>query len=165
MNWIRKILGFNHPERITMELIERLPAHKFCRKKIDRELDADIETVEFDNIMCAVELDAEVINGGFNQYFYNSDGERTERAKNTFVKLGAMQVADVVGRAIKQYVANRDKLHSIWNETMEGFSYGYKEKLFDTLDEEYYALMKNDKQLYTLIGTDIKQYPQDFLTK
>lgn len=148
-----------------MELIERLPAHKLCRKYIDRELDTDIETVEFDNIMCAVELDAEVINGGFNQYFYNSDGERAELAENTFVKLGAMQVADVVGRAIKQYVANRDKLHSIWNGTMEGFSYGYKEKLFDTLDEEYYALMKNDKQLYTLIGTYIKQHPQDFLTK
>ena len=148
-----------------MELIERLPAHKLCRKYIDRELDTDIETVEFDNIMCAVELDAEVINGGFNQYFYNSDGERAERAENTFVKLGAMQVADVVGRAIKQYVANHDKLHSIWNGTMEGFSYGYKEKLFDTLDEEYYALMKNDKQLYTLIGTYIKQHPQDFLTK
>jgi hypothetical protein len=49
-----------------------------------------------------------------------------------------------------------------WNN--EGFSYGYKVKL-DSFDEEYYALMKNDKQLYTLIGTDIKQYPQDFLTK
>ena len=162
MNWIRKILGLEHPERITMELIERLPAHKLCRKYIDRELDADIEAEEFDNIMCAVELNA---NGGFNQYFYNSDGERAERAENTFVKLGAMQVADVVRRAIKQYAANRDKLHSIWNGTMEGFSYGYKEKLFDTLDEEYYALMKNDKQLYTLIGTYIKQHPQDFLTK
>ena len=165
MNWIRKILGLEHPERITMELIERLPAHKLCRRYINRELDADIETEEFDNIMCAVELDTEVINGGFNQYFYNSDGERAERAENTFVKLGAMQVADVVKRAIKQYVANRDKLHSIWNGTTEGFSYGYKEKLFDTLDEEYYALMKNDKQLYTLIGTYIKQHPQDFLTK
>lgn len=73
-----------------MELIERLPAHKLCRKYIDRELDADIEAEEFDNIMCAVELNAEVINGGFNQYFYNSDGERAERAENTFVKLGAM---------------------------------------------------------------------------
>lgn len=35
MNWIRKILGLEHPERITMELIERLPAHKLCRKYID----------------------------------------------------------------------------------------------------------------------------------
>lgn len=161
MNWIRKILGLEHPERITMELIERLPAHKLCRKYIDRELDADIETEVFDSIMCAVELHAEVINGGFNQYFYNSD----ERAENTFIKLGAMQIADIVRLAINQYVANRDKLHLIWNGTMEGFSYGYKEKLFDTFDEEYYAVMKNDKQLYTLIGTYIKEHPQNFLTK
>ena len=111
MNWIRKILGLEHPERITMELIERLPAHKLCRKYIDRELDADTETEVFDSIMCAVELHAEVINGGFNQYFYNSDGERAERAENTFIKLGAMQIADIVRLAINQYVANRDKLH------------------------------------------------------
>ena len=112
-----------------------------------------------------MELHAEVINGGFNQYYYNSDGERAVRAENTFVKLGAMQVADVVRRANKQYAVNRDKLHSIWNGTMEGFSYGYKEKLFDIFDDEYYALMKNDKQLYTLIGTYIKQHPQYFMTK
>ncbi len=82
MSWIRKILGLARPERITMELIERLPAHRLCRKYIDGELAADMESQEFDNIMCAVELHAEVINGGFNQYYYNSDGERAERAEN-----------------------------------------------------------------------------------
>ena len=51
MNWIRKILGLEHPERITMELIERLPAHKLCRKYIDGELATDMESQEFDNIM------------------------------------------------------------------------------------------------------------------
>lgn len=165
MSWIRKILGLARPERITMELIERLPAHRLCRKYIDGELAADMESQEFDNIMCAVELHAEVINGGFNQYYYNSDGERAERAENTFVKLGAMQIANVVKRANKQYATNRDELHSIWDGTMKSFSYGYKEKIFNDFDDEYYALMKNDKQLYTLIGTYIKQHPADFLTK
>lgn len=165
MNWIRKILGLNHPERITMELIERLPAHKLCRKYIDRELDADIETVEFDNIMCAVELHAEVINGGFNQYYYNSGGERAQKAEDTFVKLGADRIADVVKRANNQYAANRDELQSVWDGTKEGFAHGYKEKLFDAFDDEYYALMKNDRQLYTMIGTYIKQHPQEFLTE
>lgn len=165
MSWIRKVLGLTRPERITMELIERLPAHKLCRKYIDGELVADMESQEFDNIMCAVELHAEVFNGGFNQYYYNSDGERAERAENTFAKLGAMQIADVVKRANKQYAANRDELHSIWDGTMKSFSYGYKEKIFNDFDDEYYALMKDDKQLYTLIGTYIKQHPADFLTK
>lgn len=48
---------------------------------------------------------------------------------------------------------------------MKSFSYGYKKKIFNDFDDEYYALMKNDKQLYTLIGTYIKQHPADFLTK
>ena len=100
-----------------MELIERLPAHKLCRKYIDRELDADIEAEEFDNIMCAVELNAEVINGGFNQYFFNSYCESAGRAEDTFFKLGAMQVCDGVRRAIQQYAANRAILQSDleWN--------------------------------------------------
>lgn len=164
-HWIKKILGLARPERITTELIEQLPAHRLCRKYIDGELATDVESEVFDNIMCAVELHAEVVNGGFNQYYYNSGGERAERAENTFAKLGAMQIADVVKRANEQYAASRDELHSICNGTKEGFSHGYKEKIFDALDDEYYALMKNDKQLYTLIGTYIKQHPKDFLTQ
>lgn len=165
MNWLRKILGLTRPEKITMELIERLPAHKLSRKYIDGELAADMESKEFDSIMCAVELHSEVINGGFNQYYYNSGGERAERAENTFVKLGAIQIANVIKQANEQYAANRNELHSIWDGTMEGFSQGYKKKIFDAFDDEYYALMKNDKQLYMLIGTYIKQHPADFLTK
>ena len=84
MNWIRKILGLEHPERITMELIERLPAHKLCRKYIDRELDADIEAEEFDNIMCAVELNAEVMNGGLKQHFFNSVWGRADGLERKF---------------------------------------------------------------------------------
>lgn len=34
----------------------------------------------------------------------------------------------------------------------------------DAFDDEYYALMKGDRRLYTLIGTYIKQHPQEFLT-
>lgn len=33
MNWIRKILGFNHPERITMELIDDCRHTSFVGRK------------------------------------------------------------------------------------------------------------------------------------
>lgn len=165
MDWIRKILGINRPERITAELIERFPAHRLCRKYIDGELACDMESEVFNRIMCVVELHAEVFNGGFNQYYYNSGGERAKCAEDTFVQLGAVQVADVVKRANGQYAAKHDWLHAVWDGTLEGFSRSYKEKVFDTFDDEYYALMKNDKQLYTLIGTYIKQYPHIFLAK
>lgn len=165
IQWIKKILGLARSEQITKEQIEQLSAAKLCRKFINGELASDVECKAFDSIMCAVELHAEVINGGFNQYYYNSDGERAERARETFIKLGAMEVADLVRRANAQFSSCRNELHSEWDGTMQGFAHGYKKKNFDAFDCEYYALMKNDKQLYTLIGTYIKQNPQEFLTK
>lgn len=165
IQWIKKVFGLANPGRITMELIEQLPPAKLCRLFIDSELDSDRESEVFDELMCTVELHAEVFNGGFNQYYYNTDGERAERAQNTFTRFGADQVADVVKRANEHYTACRDKLQSVWEDrTKKSFGYGYKEKLFDAFDKEYYTLMKNDKQLYELIGTYIKQHPQEFLT-
>lgn len=164
IQWIKKIFGFVHPERITKEQIEQLPPAKLCRQFINGELASDTECEIFDAIMCAVELHSEVLNGGFNQYYYNSDGERAECARNTFILLGADRVADVVKHANECYAIYRSKLHAVWqDETKESFVLGYKEKLFDAFDTEYYALMRNDKQLYGLIGTYMKQHPQEFL--
>lgn len=165
IHWIKNIFGLSRPEQITKEHIEQLPADKLCRKFIKGELTSNAENEAFDDIMYAVELHAEVVNGGFNQYYYNSDGERAERARETFIELGVTQIADIVKRANEQYATCRDELHSVWDGTMKGFAYGYKKKTFNVFDSEYYALMKNDKQLYTLIGTYIKQHPQKFLTK
>lgn len=166
MKWIKKIFGLARPEQITMEQIEQLPPVKLCRKFIDGELESDTECEMFDSIMCAVELHGEVFNGGFNQYYYNSGGDRSERARSTFALLGADRIADVVKRANECYAAHEDNLQTQWEDrTKESLCNSYKEKLFDTLDEEYYALMKNDKQLYGMIGTYIKQHPQEFLTR
>lgn len=166
MKWIKKIFGLARPEQITMEQIEQLPPAKLCRKFIDGELESDTECEMFDSIMCAVELHGEVFNGGFNQYYYNSGGDRSERARSTFALLGADRIADVVKRANECYAAHEDNLETQWEDrTKESLRNSYKEKLFDTLDEEYYALMKNDKQLYGMIGTYIKQHPQEFLTR
>lgn len=162
---IKKLFGLIRPERITKEQIEQLSAAKLCRKFIDGELASDIECEVFGDIMCVVELNAEVVNGGFNQYYYNSGGERAERARNTFTKLGVTQIADVVKRADEHYAVCRDELHSVWDGTIKGFSDSYKKFFFNAFDSEYYALMKNEKQLYTLIGTYIKQHPQEFLSE
>ena len=121
MDWIRKILGITRPEKITAELIELLPAHRLCRKYINGELACDMENEVFNRIMCVVELHTEVFNGGFNQYYYNSGGERAKCAEDTFAQLGAVQVADVVKRANEQYAAKHDWLHAVWDGTLEGF--------------------------------------------
>ncbi len=165
IRWIKRALGLAAPERITAELIERLPPAKLCRRFIDNQLASDTEREAFDALMSAVELHCEVLNGGFNQYYYNTDGERAERARSAFARFGADRTADVARRADACYAACRDRLHAAWKEgTRAGFTLGYKEKIFDAFDREYYALIKNDRQLYELIGAYIKRHPQEFVT-
>ncbi|RGV57852.1 DUF4375 domain-containing protein [Bacteroides fragilis] len=93
-------------------------------------------------------------------------GDRCECALNTFILLGDDRTADVVKRANEYFVANRNRLHAAWEDgTKKSFCIGYKEKLFDAFDKEYYTLMNSDNQLYELIGTYIKHHPQEFLSE
>lgn len=132
---------------------------------MEGELASDTEGELFHAVMCAVELHSEVVNGGFNQYYFNSGGDRADCARRTFDLLGADRIADLVKRANACCATNRDRLNLLWvDRTKKGFLASYKEKFFDSFDTEYCALMENDQQLYTLIGTYIKQHPQEFLS-
>lgn len=163
---LKTIFGFSRPERITRKQIDQLSPVRLCRQFIDGELVSDTECKILDIIMYAVELHAEVHNGGFNQYYYNSRGDRCECALNTFILLGDDRTADVVKRANGYFIANRNRLHAAWEDgTKKSFCIGYKEKLFDAFDKEYYTLMNSDNQLYELIGTYIKHHPQEFLSE
>lgn len=165
MQWIKKIFGLARPERITKEQIEQLPPAKLCQKFIDGELECNPMNEMLDTLMYAVELHDEVFNGGFNQYYYNTDADRAEQALSTFTLLGADRAADVVKRANERYADCRSHLQAVWSDrTMKSFSRSYDEKLFNAFDTEYYALMKSNKQFYELIGNYIKQHPQKFLT-
>ena len=68
--------------------------------------------------MCAVELHTEVINGGvINIFIILMMNERN--AQRTPLSNLAQCRSRIVRLANNQYVANRDKLHSIWNGTMK----------------------------------------------
>lgn len=45
-------------------------------------------------------LEAEVNNGGFHQYFWNSSGDHTEIALKSLHKIGAIETASMLQRAI-----------------------------------------------------------------
>lgn len=158
------MLGRAEPDRITTELIDRLSPAKLCRQVIDYELSKETYSEAFDALMCAVELHSEVFNGGFNQYYYNTDGERAECAHSMFVRWGADRVARIVDDANRCYASNRDERQAVWDGTLKGFSRSYQNDPFARFDREYYASMKNDKQLYELIGNYIKHHPEEFLT-
>ena len=84
------------------------------------------------------ELEAEVNNGGFHQFFYNSAGDNTAETIEALEAIGASRMADILrksaalfpgGMPPKERFARQDILLELFPET-EGF---------EELDAEFYA--------------------------
>lgn len=87
-------------------------------------------------------LEAEVNNGGFNQYFYNfsTSGQYAEEAADGFVLIGANKYANLTQRAIDLYMKNIKYFENYKDGTLESFSKSYDNNPLDKLDKEFYAL-------------------------
>jgi hypothetical protein len=58
------------------------------------------ELAEADRVLiCIWELESEVNNGGFHQYYFNSSGDYAYFAPTALRKIGALSMADIVERA------------------------------------------------------------------
>ena len=128
--------------------------------------DADLEQVLIDFVYCKVEksgkperevfnglspglravfstwtLEAEVNNGGFNQFFWNSSGEYAADAVAGFDLIGAPAYARLMRRAITIRDADRAKTEAFKQRgTLEAFSESYKGNRLSELDHEFYKL-------------------------
>ncbi|MGC4064783.1 MAG: DMP19 family protein [Polyangiaceae bacterium] len=86
-------------------------------------------------------VEAEVNNGGFNQYFWNASGAFACDAVAGFDRIGLPQLARLMERAIA--IRNEDA-HEIGRfkdrGTLEAFSESYENNRLNDLDQEFYAL-------------------------
>jgi|KBSMisStaDraftv2_1062788.scaffolds.fasta_scaffold157463_3 hypothetical protein len=108
---------------------------------------------EVDRVVIAVWwLNAEVMNGGFDQYYSNSTGEQAYFAPEALRLIGAHQTAAIVSRANAVFgpdgpsklrttreeqlsaISPRDEEDTFWDSFNNEF-YAYPEKLFDLLKD------------------------------
>ena len=89
-------------------------------------------------VTCIGNLEAEVNNGGFHQFFYNSAGDDTAETIQALQAIGAARTAEIVKRAAakfpggmppKERFARQDILLEKFPDTTE----------FDELDAEFFA--------------------------
>lgn len=112
-------------------------------------------------------LDAEVQNGGFNQFFYNSTGAHANEALEGFRRIGAVKTATVLERAMALYL---DELpyHAQVRErvlkegTLQAFSESYQHTGLRELDDEYYSSGEN---LEALQVQWIRAHPEEFVSE
>jgi len=83
-------------------------------------------------------VEAEVNNGGFNQYFWNSSGQFAKDAVAGFTLLGATDRAQLMARAIAIHEKDQARMKRFKAQgTLEAFSQSYEGNPLDPLDEEF----------------------------
>ena len=86
-------------------------------------------------------VDAEVNNGGFNQFFYNPSGRFAGLALAGYELLKAEDYAAVMRAAIATHEAEREPMLRYYEaNTPEAFSESYQRTELGDADQRYYAL-------------------------
>lgn len=89
-------------------------------------------------------LEAEVNNGGFNQFYFNSSGQFAEMAEIGFKVIGAQKFSELTSRANNIFTENKERLEEFDDGTVESFSESYKDNPLNDLDTEFYELYESE---------------------
>jgi hypothetical protein len=93
-------------------------------------------------------VEAEVSNGGFNQYYYNTDDKFASDAVGAFEYFGATQHAELMREANTIRAAEAASLKKYKDQgTIEAFSESYEHSKLGPLDERFSKLGENLSQL------------------
>ena len=83
-------------------------------------------------------VDIEVLNGGFNQYFFNSSGLHGPATPAAFQHLGMPQAAEIMTTALRLYAEAEAGLDDARDEgTMDAFMDTYEDDPFELVDDAY----------------------------
>ncbi|MBP2664091.1 MAG: hypothetical protein H6Q71_2039 [Firmicutes bacterium] len=109
----------------------------------------------------SLQLENEVFNGGFNQYFYNTGGEFIDEAIAAFNYFGLPKLAEVVIKAA-DIALEEIELHINTKKkgTLEAFSDSYKYTTLGEADKEFY---EHDKSISPARIEKIRKHVKDFL--
>jgi hypothetical protein len=105
-------------------------------------------------------VDAEVNNGGFNQFFFNPAGQYAGDALAGYELLGAEDYAAVMRAAIATAEIERERLASFYEAgTAEAFSASYRHTELGEVDQRYYAL---GDRIYNVWAGVVRARPELF---
>ena len=83
-------------------------------------------------------IDAEVLNGGFNQFFFNSSRILAPEARDAFVRIGIPEAGELVDRALALLASHEPALEKAQEDgTIDAFMETYLDQPFEELDQQY----------------------------
>lgn len=161
--WIRSLFAGPSRRALTRESMARLSDRKLVYKAIYSLPDAERANTSQWLLVYAFELDGEVRNGGFNQYYHNA-AEHCRQAAEAFATMGAEDLSDLVNRANACFDANRQRLEALWSGSRKGLAQSYRLDCFGEFDRAYYQSVKRER-FYALAARFVREHADDFLSE
>ena len=109
-------------------------------------------------------LEAEVNNGGYNQFYYNSSGQFYKHLPEALRLVGAYKFADLTQRANNVFEIENEQITKYQDGTLEGFSKSYENNPLDNFDTEFYELYKLEN-LQQIQVEYIRKNKKEFIDK
>jgi Domain of unknown function (DUF4375) len=107
-------------------------------------------------------LEAEVNNGGYNQFYYNSSRQYASLLPSALKLVRAIKFADLTERANAIYKKENDKITKHLDGSVEGFSKSYDDNPLNKFDDEFYELYSKEN-LQQLQVNFIREHKQEFI--
>jgi hypothetical protein len=105
-------------------------------------------------------VEDEVNNGGFNQYYWNSEGKFADEAVAAFEFFAAHKHAELMREANRIHAAEQAEIEKFKEQgTLQAFSDSYKVSKLGPLDERFYKI---DENLSALRVAKIRADPASF---
>lgn len=139
------------------DLLERLPSDSEDEYKTVLSWNKSRQAIYMINL-----LEAEVNNGGFNQFYYNPSGMFYKQLPAKLKMIGATLHAALTEEANALYEKEKEAITKEQDGTIEGFSKSYKNNPLDKYDDKFYKLDKKEN-LADLQADYIRKHKSDFL--
>jgi Domain of unknown function (DUF4375) len=109
-------------------------------------------------------LEAEVNNGGYNQFYFNSSGQFYKHLPDALNLVGADKFAELTKKANNIYDKETAKITKDQDGTIEGFSKSYEDNPLNKFDDEFYELYKTEN-LQQIQVDFIRKHKTEFIDK
>lgn len=141
-------------KELTEDIIDTTPDDQLLQtvfdnlaEKIPQDYSKEYETVlTFTKAQQAIYviqcLEAEVDNGGFNQFYFNSSGKFAKLVPDALRLIKANKFADLVTMANETYERKKTIITKDQDGTLEGFSKSYNNNPLSGFDDKFYNLEK-----------------------
>jgi hypothetical protein len=135
--------------------------------RLPNDHEKDYETVMSWNksrqaIFMIMLFEAEVSNGGYNQFYYNSSGEFYKQLPSALKLVGANKLSNLTQRANEVYYKEKSNIRERQDGTIEGFFDSYEDNPLNKFDDEFFKLYEKEN-LQSIQIAYVRAHKTDFI--